>query len=131
MGRIKAKMLKMGNNCIWKILAILIVLVTIVSCAAMPSAGNVSESEVTSSSATIYMPEDAGYNTTIRAVVDNVSDGGIIVVYNGTHKENAVVNGTTAGQVPPISALYLGPYNVQRRLQKWESDSSYNKLLYN
>jgi parallel beta-helix repeat protein len=97
----------MRKRDIWKILAVLIVLVMVGSCAAMLPPGDVSESNGKSLSATIYALKDAGINPMIRAVVDNVSDGGLIVVYNETHKENAAVNESTKGQVPPVSALYV------------------------
>ena len=79
----------MGDKGIWKILVILMVLVTIVSCAAMPSAGDVSESEVKSSSATIYVPDDYAK---IQAAVDVASAGDTIIVRDGTYTENVDVN---------------------------------------
>ena len=75
----------MRDKGIWAILVILIVLVTIVSCAAMPSAGGVSESEVKSSSATIYVPDNY---STIQAAVDAATPGDMIIVRDGTYREN-------------------------------------------
>ena len=57
----------MGDKSIWKILAILILFAMVGSCAAMPSAGDISESDRNSSSATIYVLEDAGYNVGIAS----------------------------------------------------------------
>ena len=79
----------MRDKGIWKILAIFIVLVMVGSCVAVPSAGGVSESEVKSSSATIYVPD--GYST-IQEAVDAASAGDTIVVRDGTYNENIKVN---------------------------------------
>jgi parallel beta-helix repeat protein len=68
------------------------VLVMIGSCVAVPSAGSAPESEVTSSSATIYVPD--GYST-IQAAVDAATPEDTIIVRDGT---------------------YLGGINVYKRL---------------
>ncbi|MCW3129263.1 MAG: right-handed parallel beta-helix repeat-containing protein [Methanophagales archaeon] len=69
-----------------KILAILTALVLIGSCAAMPSAGDVSESEVkSSSSATIYVPDDYPM---IQAAVNGAFTGDTIIVRDGIYIEN-------------------------------------------
>ncbi|MCD6456282.1 MAG: hypothetical protein J7K81_05795 [Methanophagales archaeon] len=57
----------MRDKGICKILAILFVLVTIGSCAAMPSARDISESNRNSSSVALYVLEDAGYNVGIAS----------------------------------------------------------------
>ncbi|RJS84156.1 DUF3160 domain-containing protein, partial [Methanophagales archaeon] len=81
---------KMRDKGIWKILAILTALVLIGSCAAMPSAGSVSEGGVnSSSSATIYVPDDC---PTIQEAVDAASPGNTIIVKDGTYTENIKVN---------------------------------------
>jgi len=95
----------MRNKGIWKILAILMVLVTIVSCAAMPSAGGIFESEVTSSSATIYVPDDY---PTIQEAVNAASAEDTIIVRSGTYKENVLLDKklTLVGDaLPTIDAL--------------------------
>ena len=79
----------MRDKGIWKILVIFMVLVVIGSCAAMPSAGGVSESEVKSSSATIYVPDDY---LTIQEAVDAASAGDAIIVRDGIYIENIKVN---------------------------------------
>ena len=80
----------MSDKGIYKILAILTALLLIGSCAAMLSAGDVSESEVnSSSSATIYVPDD--YSTTQWAV-DNATGGDTIIVMDGTYIENIKVD---------------------------------------
>ena len=79
----------MRNKGIWKILAILMVLVMVGSCVAVSSAGDASESEVTSSSATIYVPDDY---STIQAAVDTASAGDTIIVRDGTYIENIKVD---------------------------------------
>ena len=80
----------MRDKGIWKILVILIALVLIGSCAAMPSAGGISEGEVkSSSSATIYVPDSY---PTIQAAVNATTPGDTIIVrdgiYNYNYKEN-------------------------------------------
>ncbi|MCW3134245.1 MAG: right-handed parallel beta-helix repeat-containing protein [Methanophagales archaeon] len=80
----------MRDKGIWKILAILMALVLIGSCAAMPSVGDVSESEVkSSSSATIYVPDDY---LTIQEAVNAASAGDTIIVRDGTYTENVEVD---------------------------------------
>jgi parallel beta-helix repeat protein len=86
---IKGEKIKMRDKGIWKILVILIVLVMIGSCAAVPSAGGISESVVTSSSATIYVPDDC---LTIQAAVDAASAGDMIIVRDGTYIGNVEVD---------------------------------------
>ncbi len=83
-------MIKMRDKGIYKILAILTALLLIGSCAAMPSAGSVSEGEVkSSSSATIYVPDNY---PTIQAAVNATTPGDTIIVrdgiYNYNYKEN-------------------------------------------
>ena len=95
----------MRDKGIWTILVILIVFVVIVSCAAMPSAMGVSESEVKSSSATIYVPD--AYPT-IHAAVNAASPGDTIIVRSGTYKENVLLDKklTLVGDaLPTIDAL--------------------------
>jgi hypothetical protein len=101
----------MMDKCIWKILAIFIVLVTIGSCTAMPSAWGISESEVKSSSATIYVPD--GYSLT-RVAVDNASFGDIIVAYNETYKENVTVLSTSTDSIQLVSVTPPAGTTLQR-----------------
>ena len=82
---IKGEKIKMREKGIWKILAIFMVLVTIVSCAAMPSAWGISENGVKSSSATIYVPD--AYPT-IQAAVNGASTADTVIVRDGTYREN-------------------------------------------
>ena len=79
----------MWDKRVWKILVILIVLVTIGSCTAMTSAGGASESEVKTSSATIYVPDDY---PTIQDAVNATSPGDTIIVRDGTYIENIKVD---------------------------------------
>ena len=80
----------MSDRSIWEILAIFMVLVMVGSCAAMPSVGDVSESEVkSSSSATIYVPDDY---LTIQEAVNAASPGNTIIVKDGTYTENVEVD---------------------------------------
>ncbi|MCK4732609.1 MAG: hypothetical protein KAT65_09145, partial [Methanophagales archaeon] len=69
-------MIKIGNNGIWNILAILIVFV-FAMVVVMPSAAAVSESDGDSSSTTIYVPDSY---PTIQAAVDAASPGDTIIV---------------------------------------------------
>lgn len=79
-------MIKMRD---WKRLMILVVLVIIGSCVMVPSVMSVSESEVTSSSATIYVPDDYA---TIRKAVNFASAGDTIVVKDGVYMENVLID---------------------------------------
>ena len=69
--------------------AILMVLVVVGSCAAMASAEDVSESEVTPSSALIYVPDNY---SKIHWAVDNATAGDTIIVRDGTYIENIEVD---------------------------------------
>lgn len=75
----------MRDKGIWEILAISIVLVMIGSCAAMSSAGDISESEVGSSSATIYVPDDYAI---IQEAVNAANPSDSIIVRDGFYTEN-------------------------------------------
>ena len=72
----------MRDKGIYEILVILMALLVLIgSCAAIPSAGGISESEVkSSSSAAIYVPD--GYST-IQAAVNAASPGDTIIVRDG------------------------------------------------
>jgi hypothetical protein len=86
----KMKRMTQSGFGFWKILAILMVIVTIGSCVALTSAVDVvSESNRNTSPATSYMPDDYSL---IRVGVNNVSLGDVIVVYNETYEENVTVN---------------------------------------
>ena len=101
----------MRNKGIWKILAIFMVLVMVGSCAAMPSTGDVSESEVTSSSATIYVPDDYPLSW---VAVDNASHRDMIVVCNETYKENVSALSTNKNSIQLISVTPPAGTTLQR-----------------
>jgi len=90
---------KMRVEGICKILAVVIVFGIGVSCAAMPSAGDVSESDRNSSPATIYALE--GYNTTNQVVWGT----DVIVVYNGTYEAYINTTGNALNTNVPLSSL--------------------------
>ncbi|MCK4731251.1 MAG: hypothetical protein KAT65_02230 [Methanophagales archaeon] len=75
-------MIEVQNKLIWKILAILILLVMIVSCATLSIAV---DNNLTN---TIYVPDDYAK---IQWAVDNATAGDTITVRDGTHIENIKV----------------------------------------
>jgi len=100
-GGIKAKMLKMENNGIWEILAILIVFV-LAMVVVTPSAGAVSESDGDSSSAMIYVPDSY---PTIQAAVDAAEDRDDNVFEITTNYVN--ISGFTVKDTTGISSMQL------------------------
>jgi len=106
-GRGKKKMMKVWNKPIWKILVISIALVMVASgFAAMSSADITLESDVESSSATIYVPDDCA------STQQNVDEIAVVLTPQKQHlQENDTLNNNLSG-LPVIKALSVKPASV-------------------
>ena len=106
-GKGKKKMMKVWNKPIWKILVISIVLVMVASgFAAMVSADITLESDVESSSATIYVPDDCA------TTQQDVDEFAVVLTPQKQHlQENDTLNNNLSG-LPIIKTLSVKPEAV-------------------